>query len=214
MRCASCPRARPGPGRVLGRSLGPIVCVVFPLIACTSEAPRSSTPVGGAEATHLASQVERDPQAELVFVAPDGWIVETPQSAMRKAQYRLPAAAGDAEDASLIVYFFGGGGGSIEDNLERWASQFEAEDGEPARDDMRVMNRTIAGLKATEAELSGTYVAETFPGSGERVNKPGWRMRAAIVESGHGPYYVKLVGPEATVQRWSASYARFLGTIE
>ena len=49
--------------------------------------------------------------------------------------------------------------------------------------------------------------------AGERANKPNWRMLAAVVETPRGPYYVKLVGPDATVQRWKESYQAFLQAI-
>jgi hypothetical protein len=44
---------------------------------------------------------------ELRFKMPDGWVSESPSSRMRGAQYTLPKADGDAEDASLVVYYFG-----------------------------------------------------------------------------------------------------------
>src|SRR5262245_10271326 len=48
----------------------------------------------------------------LVLTPQPGWIVEKPANTMRKAQYSLPRAEGDSEDASLIVHYFGGQGGS------------------------------------------------------------------------------------------------------
>ena len=129
---------------------------------------------------------------------------------MRKAQYRLPHVDSDGEDASLVVYFFGGGGGSAQANIERWAGQFEQPDGSSSSAALRSETRDVNGLKTTEVELSGTYVAETAPGSGEHVRKEGWRMLASIVEASEGPYFVKLVGPQATVARWETSYRAFL----
>lgn len=181
-------------------------------MAATATDPETFAEVGAA--THEPSLVEREPKAPLVFHAQQGWSVESPSSNMRKAQYRLPRVASDTEDASLIVYFFGGGGGSVQANLDRWGSQFEREDGTPASESMRIHTRSIASCPATLAELSGTYVAETFPGSGETHHKPDWSMRAAIIETQHGPYYVKLVGPRSTVDHWQASYERFLASVE
>ena len=37
------------------------------------------------------------------------------------------------------------------------------------------------------------------PGAGERLNKPNFRMRAAVLETARGPYFVKFTGPAATV---------------
>lgn len=147
------------------------------------------------------------------WTAQPGWIAEPTTSAMRKAQFKLPRAEGDGEDASLIVYYFGGSGGSREANLERWAGQFEQPDGGDSMIEMQQSTRTVAGMEVVDADLSGTYIAETSPGSGERVNKEGWRMLASIVEHGDGPWYVKLVGPEKTVAKWQASYTEFVGSM-
>ncbi len=144
----------------------------------------------------------------LTFTPPAGWVTEEPSSGMRKAQYRLPGAAEDgAEDAELVVYYFGpSSGGTVEANVERWASQFSQPDGSDTMDRVTFSERRVRGLPVHEVAISGTYVAETSPGSGERVDRPGWSMLAAIVESDHGPYYLKLTGPEATVKARSGEF--------
>ena len=40
--------------------------------------------------------------------------------------------------------------------------------------------------------------------------KTGYRMKAAVVETPAGAYFVKLTGPDKTVTRWDASFAAFL----
>src|SRR3990172_1264610 len=42
---------------------------------------------------------------------PDTWVVETPSSQMRKAQYRLSAPEGGSGDGELVVFYFGPGQG-------------------------------------------------------------------------------------------------------
>ena len=151
----------------------------------------------------------------LLLTPQDGWVSEKPTSAMRKAQYSLPHADTDSEDATLVVYYFGSGqGGSKEANLQRWAGQFEQPDGSSSEAEMQSSTRTIAGLEVFDAELSGTYVAETAPGSGERVNKADWRMKASIIDTKEGPWYFKLVGPTKTVAKWEASYEAFVKSIK
>jgi hypothetical protein len=88
-------------------------------------------------------------------------------------------------------------GGSVEDNVKRWISQFEPKEGEPK------IERPKEGdlLKTTWVDIAGTYVAETRPGSGVKLNKPGWRMIAAVIEAKDGLYFVKAVGPKATVAK-------------
>ena len=130
--------------------------------------------------------------------------------ATRKAQYRLPRAEKDAEDATLIVHYFGGQGGTMQANLERWCGQFEQPDGRASSDVVRSSTRTVRGIPVHEVDLSGTYVAETSPGSGQRLRKEDWRMLAAVFEAKDGPYYAKLVGPADTVRHWEASFRAFV----
>jgi hypothetical protein len=149
----------------------------------------------------------------LAFQAQPGWKTEAPSSAMRKAQYSLPHAETDTEDANLIVYYFGsGGGGSKEANIERWAGQFTQPDGRDSAEALESSTRKVNGLDVYDVELAGTYVAETAPGSGVRVNKDGWHMLASIIDTPHGAYYVKLVGPNATIAHWATSYRAFVSS--
>ncbi len=148
---------------------------------------------------------------KLTFEAPSGWIAQSPQTSMRVAQYELPRAEGDSENASLVVYYFGQGqGGSVEANLERWMHQMEQPDGRPSKERARIETMTVNGLNVTLLDLTGTYRAEIMPGQGARYHKPGFRMRAAVIETPRGPYFVKLVGPEKTVHRWDEAFMAFI----
>src|SRR5262249_2248062 len=69
-------------------------------------------------------------KSSLKFTVPAGWIDEERTSSMRIAQYRLPKATPDTEDASLVLYYFGPGqGGSVAANVERWVGQMKQADG-------------------------------------------------------------------------------------
>lgn len=153
-------------------------------------------------------------KSELKFRVPAGWVEEERTSNMRVAQYRLPKAPGDTEDASLVLYYFGPGqGGSTTANIDRWISQMKQTDGSAAKgakDEHLVAN----GLKVTSVDVSGTYVAETAPGSGTFHNKPDYRLRAAVIETPNGSYFVKLVGPEKTVTQWNDSFVSYLKSFE
>jgi hypothetical protein len=153
-------------------------------------------------------------KSELKFKVPAGWVEEERTSSMRVAQYKLLKAPGDAEDASLVLYYFGPGqGGSTTANIERWVSQMKQDDGAGARaakDEQLVAN----GLKVTTVDVSGTYVAETAPGSGSFHDKPAYRLRAAVVETPNGSYFVKLVGPEKTVTQWNDSFLSYVRSFE
>ena len=152
-------------------------------------------------------------KSELKFKGPAGWIEEERTSSMRVAQYRLPKAEGDTEDASLVLYYFGPGqGGSPAANIERWLGQMKQEDG--AAKGGKMTTTETARLKMTSVDVSGTYVAETAPGSGTFHNKPGYRLRGVVVETPNGSYFVKLVGPEKTVAQWNDSFLSYIQSFE
>lgn len=150
----------------------------------------------------------------LKFDAPAGWTARTPASSMRVAEFSLPRVAGDAEDGALAVYFFGGQGGSVQANLDRWIGQMAQPDGRPSTSVARTTTlKTTRGLSVTLVDLTGTYVAEIAPGSTDRHNKPGFRLRAAVVETPDGPYFVKLTGPEKTLAKWDESFLAFVKSL-
>ena len=152
---------------------------------------------------------------ELHFKAHADWVTEKPSSNMRLAQYRLPKAEGDTEDASLVLYFFGSNqGGSVQANLERWIGQIEQPDGSSSQAKAKSETLTVHGLKVSTIDLAGTYVAETAPGSGVRHNSLGYRLRAAVIETPKGAHYVKLVGPSKTIDRWDKAFNDYLQSFE
>ena len=113
---------------------------------------------------------------------------------MRKATYVIPAAPG-AEAGECGVFFFGKGqGGSVDDNLSRWAAQFEG--GTPAKKSQA----TVHGLTVHRMDVSGTYLAPGGPMMQSQGKKPGWRLSGAIVETPEGLVFFKCVGPAKTIE--------------
>ena len=152
---------------------------------------------------------------ELRFKAPEGWITEKTTSAMRVAQYKLPKSEVDLQDASLVLYYFGSAqGGSVQANIERWINQIKQPDGSSSQDKAKTETTTINGLKVTTVDVSGTYTAEMTPGSGDRHNEEKYRLRAAVIETPKGNYFVKLTGPVNTVAKWEQAYNDYLKSFE
>ena len=151
--------------------------------------------------------------AGLTFTPPTGWKSVTTTSSMRVAQFALPRASGDAQDAELVVYYFGGSGGSVEANIERWIGQMQQTDGKPSSAAARRATRTVNGLAMTLIDVSGTYVAEMAPGSQERHNSANFRLRAAVVDTPNGPYFVKLTGPAKTIAAHEQAFEQFLTSV-
>lgn len=149
----------------------------------------------------------------LAFTAPPAWKARPAASSMRVGEFVVPHADGDTEDAELIVYYFGSGAGTVDANVDRWIGQIRQPDGTATKDKATRSTRTINGLAVTTVDAAGTYVAEMRPGAAEHFNKPGFRLRAAVVETPRGPYYIKMTGPAKTMGAADAAFAAFLGSL-
>jgi len=180
-------------------------------LSCLNCAAKSQTAVNDA----AAAQSPASASGELHFKAPDDWVVDHPSSTMRVAQYKLPKAAGDNEDGSLTLFYFGATqGGSVQANIDRWIGQMQQPDNSQSKDKAKVDTVTAHGLKISTVDVTGTYTAEMSPGSTSHSNSPNYRLRAAVIETPKGNYYVKLVGPEKTVARWDQAYTDYLKSFE
>ena len=152
--------------------------------------------------------------AGLTFTAPAEWKPVASSSSMRVAQYTLPPAAGDPIGAELVVYYFGGSGGTVEANIERWVGQMQQPDGRPSSAVAKRQSRTVNGLKVTLVDVPGTYVAEMTPGSTARHNSANFHLRAAVIETANGPYFIKLTGPAKTVAASEKQFEAFLTSVK
>lgn len=188
------------------------VCILLAGSLASWACSRATTTV----ASNPDSAVAQSPQAgELHYKAPDGWLTEHPSSSMRVAQYKLPKADGDSEDASLVLYYFGATqGGSAQANIDRWISQIQQPDGSSSKDKSKTETLTVNGLRVTTVDVSGTYTAEMAPGSSTLHNDANYRLRAAVIETPKGNYFLKLVGPAKTVGRWEQSFSDYLKSFE
>ena len=152
--------------------------------------------------------------AGLTYSAPPAWKPVATSSSMRVAQFALPKAPDDANDGELVIYYFGGSGGSVDANIQRWIGQMQQPDGKPSNAVAKQSKRTVNGLAVTLVDVSGTYVAEMTPGSQERHNSPNYRLRAAVIETANGPYFIKLTGPARTVAAHEKSFEQFLDSVK
>ena len=168
----------------------------------------------GAWAVEKAA-TRRVEDAGLRYTIPDTWQRVPAASSMRAAQYRIEGPTPDAaDDAQVVLFFFGEGqGGTTEANLDRWYAQFTQPDGKPSRDRAVVTTRTMNGLKVTSVDLSGTYSAQMPPGTGG-APQAGMRMLAAVIEGPGGPWFLRIVGPAATVNAVAPEFDQTLRSLE
>jgi hypothetical protein len=128
-------------------------------------------------------------------------------SSMRVATYVIPAAKGSGSGECAVFFFGPGQGGGIDDNVARWAKQFE---GAPAP---KSTASTVAGIRVTRAEVAGTYLAPGGPMMQSTGKKTGYRLLGAIVEAPGGNVFFKLTGPAATVAAAQAELDALVASI-
>jgi hypothetical protein len=161
-----------------------------------------------------SAEAVRTQAAGLRFTHPGEWVRVPAPSDMRAAQFRVPKTAGDTEDAEAVLFFFGEGkGGSADDNLERWYGQMTQPDGKASKDAGTVTIKTVNGMKVTTLDLPGTYKGMPAPGT-PPTTKAGHRLLAAMIEGKGGPWFFRIVGPDATVKAAKPAFDAFVASVE
>ncbi|HEV8201019.1 MAG TPA: hypothetical protein VGS03_13445 [Candidatus Polarisedimenticolia bacterium] len=162
--------------------------------------------------------VEGAPQAPaqptgLAWKAPASWKATTPTNQMRKAQYALPAAAGDPPEGECVVFYFGPGqGGDVQANVERWRNMFTGADGGPGPS--KVGELKVGGRTVTRVEASGTYTPTAMgAGSEPPPAKPGWMMLGAVVPGPEANWFFRCTGPKKTIEAERANFDALLTSI-
>lgn len=152
---------------------------------------------------------------ELRYKVPEGWVVEKPTSNMRAAQYKLPRNAGDTDDALLVLYYFGQGqGGTPQANIDRWIDQMTQPDGSSSKDKAKTETLSVNSLQVSTVDLLGNYSGGMSQDSAPKDSKAVYRLRAAIIDTPKGSYFVKLTGPEKTVGHWDQAYSEYIKSFE
>lgn len=129
----------------------------------------------------------------LAWVAPQEWQSQPPSSDMRLAQWSLP---GDTPAECAIFNF--AGGGTAQDNVQRWVRQFEPTAG-VAAEEAEQAEITANGLTITLVRAGGTYLAQGPTMTGPVERRPDHRLFGAITTIGEHMYFMKCVGPSATM---------------
>jgi hypothetical protein len=148
----------------------------------------------------------------LSFQAPDSWKSIPTRSQMRKAQLQVEAVQGDDFPALLVVYAFPGGAGTVEANVKRWQEQFRDADGNPPK----IESKTVKGknVDVTRVETSGHYKPTAFPGVAPEPERENARLMGAIVVTEKVGYFLKMVGPDKTMNSIRPAFDELVSTLE
>ncbi len=148
----------------------------------------------------------------LSFKAPETWKSVPTNSPMRRAQLKVEPAPGDDYPALLVVYAFPGGAGTVEANLKRWQGQFKDADGNPPK----ISSTTVKGknVDVTRVETAGHYKPGAIPGMAPEPERENARMLVAIVTTTKVGYFLKMVGPDKTMNSLKPSFEALISSLE
>lgn len=127
-----------------------------------------------------------------------------PTSGARKGGYNVPHSGNDKEDPEVSILFYGTGAlGDPEKNFSEWFAEFDGDVGKSAKRE----SFEVHGWKVETVEVAGTYKVALGPKIGPKKKAPmqmvkeGWRLLGAVIKTpDRGNWFIKLVGPEDTVQ--------------
>jgi hypothetical protein len=144
----------------------------------------------------------------LVSTTPSDWVPEKPASSLRKAQFRLPRAKDDKDNAELAL--FQGITGSADQNISRWKAQFIPPRGKTRDDVSKVTEIKIAGMPATMLVIEGTYAPPSFNPRVKAKQYPGYKMIAIQFDGPKEIYHIKLTGPAKTVEHHRKAFEAWI----
>jgi hypothetical protein len=164
--------------------------------------PRAAINGPGASLGAEGGPVELD---KITLTAPAGWERRQVNSGFLLAEFSLPKPEEAEADGRLTVST---AGGDVEANIERWRTQFG---GKPEQESQRTTQ--AGGLEIVLVDFSGEYNDQRGPYA-PATKRPGSRMLAAIIPVGGELYFVKAVGPEATMAAHAEAFEAFVSSVK
>ena len=184
----------------------------MPLARTVATAAALALSAALAAAATAATQAKATPRTEsaggIQWTVPAKWTAGS-GSAMRVATYSVPGAKGSSAGECAVFFFGPGQGGTVDDNVARWAKQFEG-----APPPQKKAATTASGLRVTRAEVAGTYLAPSGPMMQSSGKRPGYRLLGAIVEAPEGNVFFKLTGEAATVAASQADFEALVASLK
>ena len=180
----------------------PALVLTLLLLGCGADAPAEGGV--GAQAPEAVELSEPISASGLTIALPAAWNRLESRSRMRMLEAEIPGSGGPGE---VSAYFFGpGGGGGLAANIERWKSQVILQPGAP---EPTTQSRESGGVRRTWVELEGTVKASTI-GSFPTTDLHDGALFGAIIEAPGGPWYLRAVGPGATMREQRQAFLAML----
>lgn len=137
---------------------------------------------------------------------PASWKEEAPSNSMRMAQFKLPKAEGEKEDAELVIFVFPGGSGTVKQNLDRQLAKFLEEGRKDKTEKIK-----IGEIEATYQDVTGTFKKKPFPMAEKFTPVEDYRQLYVVFEAKDGKqYYMTLLGSKKTVESHKKGFEEWL----
>jgi hypothetical protein len=138
----------------------------------------------------------------LAWTMPQGWKAK-PLGAMRLASYEVPGSAGPAD---CLVIALAGDGGGLRQNVNFWRWQMSlAESGEEEMA-ASLQKIEVAGVESTLVDFAGRFAGHTSEAASASEED---RLLGVVVPLGDRTFFIKMVGPRATVDEQSENFLSF-----
>ncbi len=180
-----------------------IVLVVCSFVSASAHAQEATvaepTNVAAEKAEKVEPQIVKLAEGKLLLPVPGEWKVVKPRSRIVQHEFSVAAAEGDEMAGRMTIMAAGGG---VQANIDRWVGQFQTAEGKPLGDDAKkIEEKKIGDQKVHTVDLTGNYQDSMRGPFGPKVNRPNYRMLAAIVPlKEQGTWFIKFYGPQATVK--------------
>lgn len=138
---------------------------------------------------------------------PSTWQWDTPNSTFVTNNYVVPGVQDGDSGAFTISQFLPDKGGTLSQNIKRWVSKFNTNEGAPVKPKIDVM--MVNGIESDVVEIRGEYM-----GAGGAWHLPDRTLVVVIFRDSSGVYFFKLLGPTKTIRAHRDSMFNLLNKIE
>jgi hypothetical protein len=139
---------------------------------------------------------------------PANWLPQGPEDAQCYKQYRLEPIDDDKNRARITVCSAGKGKGqSAADYITRWKAMFLAPEGMTIEQASQVRKLTVNRTAATLFDIRGDFKGAPGDDTSPRQN---YRMLAVYLNAPKGPYVIRLLGPNRTVEYYQKSFENWV----
>ncbi len=161
-------------------------------------------------AKEAAGETLKLAEGRLQLEAPEAWKKVKPRVKFIEYEFAVPAAAEGGADGRVTVM---GAGGTVQQNIDRWLGQFTQPDGKASKDVATVNTQKLSDVKLHTIDVSGTYGDRRGPFA-PAVERPGYRMLAAIIETPQGNYFIKFYGEAKTVAAHAEAFEEMVEELQ